>query len=139
MIFALVLVEDQRVAGNFHRQVYLGDVRPRIKERRLQRTVNRSGLIPGRLQLHLFFDRFPIERTRGPYVAIAAARTDVHPAVVHFHFQRVAAALWTRRRNVAQQIKFILVFFEEPESTEKVVGVVNRKSTRSISERLEYL
>ena len=59
------------------------------------------------LQL-LFYGR-AVENVRLASIAIATASTNIHAAVTHFHFQNVAATLCGFGRNIAEQIKFVLL------------------------------
>src|SRR5262249_61943276 len=72
-------------------------------------------------------------------VAVAAARANVHAAVVQFDLESVAAAFGRFRGNVAQQVKLILLAGDALQSAKKIVGVENRKAAGAFGERREHL
>src|SRR5205807_2174938 len=87
----------------------------------------------------LLFDRRAIQNIGLASVAIAATRAHVRATVIQLHFERVATTFGRFGRNVAEEIKFVLLAGDALEAAKKIVGVENCESPSAFGERREDL
>src|SRR5258708_15105687 len=98
-----------------------------------------AALRPLRAQFQLLSHRRAVKNFGLADVEVAAARANIHPAVIHLDLQCVAASFGGCSRNIAEQIKFILFLADTLQTTKKIVGVENRKSAGAIRQSVKNL
>jgi len=139
VVFALVLIELEHVGRNVHGEIDASDAGRGIEVRRLESGLNTTAASFLGVQFELFFDGSAVEDAGTAGIAVAAAGANIRAAFVHFYFESVATALGGFRRNVTEQIKFILFAGNFLEAAEQVVGIEDGEAASAFGEGSENL
>ena len=139
VIFSLAPGKFDGRGRNLHGQIDAGFVGRGVEEGRLHRPFRCDGNGSARTSFEFFLDGLAGQEVGVLHVAVAAARAHVGPAYFDLHLQRVATAVGRTRRNVAEQIVFVLFARDLLQTGKQVVGIQDGEAAGSRREHVHYL